>query len=140
MIDTYVGAAEPIRLNEPVNIFDKDAFGKEISKLGSDASKADTIAHRTKKTISERMDDDPVFYTRFSQLLEEAIKAWKDKRIGDAEYLKKTKDIMDSVLNRKEDLPQALVNKDVAKAFYGIAGKVLVQVLGEGTKATDPIS
>jgi type I restriction enzyme R subunit len=83
------------------------------------------------------MDDDPVFYTRFSQLLEEAIKAWKDKRIGDAEYLKKTKDIMDSVLNRKEDLPQALVNKDVAKAFYGIAGKVLVQVLGEGTKATD---
>ncbi|MBL7687124.1 MAG: hypothetical protein JNJ49_03745, partial [Bdellovibrionaceae bacterium] len=43
----------------------------------------------------------------------------------------------DSVLNRKEDLPQALVNKDVAKAFYGIAGKVLNQVLGEGTKATD---
>lgn len=137
LIDTYVGAAEPIRLNEPVNIFDKDAFGKEISKLGSDASKADTIAHRTKKTISERMDDDPVFYKRFSQLLEEAIKAWKDERISAAEYLKKASEIMDSVLNRKEDLPQALVNKDVAKAFYGIAGKVLNQVLGEGTKATD---
>ena len=38
-----------------VNIFDKDAFLKEVEKLEGTASKADTIAHRTKKTI-ERAD------------------------------------------------------------------------------------
>jgi type I restriction enzyme R subunit len=51
------------------------------------ASKADTIAHRTKKTISERMDDDPAFYAKFSKMLEDAIAAFQQKRLAEIEYL-----------------------------------------------------
>lgn len=137
LIDTYVGASEAIQLNEPVNIFDKTKFSAEVEKLGSDASKADTIAHRTKRTITEKMDEDPVFYTRFSKLLEETIKAWREKRISDAEYLKRTKEIMDSVVNRKEDLPAQLEGRDVAKAFYGIILETVKSQIGEGTKLID---
>lgn len=138
LMDTYVGATSAISLNAPVNIFDKKAFEVEVSKLGNDSSKADTIAHRTKRTITEKMDDDPIFYTKFSKMLEDTIQQWKDKRISDAEYLKRAQSIMDSVRGRKEEgLPPALEGKDAAKAFYGIVLETLKASLGEGTKTTD---
>lgn len=138
LIDTYVGATDAVSLNEPVNIFDKKAFEVEVSKLGSDASKADTIAHRTKRTITEKMDDDPVFYTKFSKMLEETIKAWKDKRISDAEYLRRAQEIMETVRGRKEEgLPPALEGKDAAKAFYGIVLETFKGSIGEGDRTRD---
>jgi type I restriction enzyme R subunit len=42
-------------------------FADEVEKLHSDAAKQITIAHRTQKTIYERMEQDPVFYKRFSK-------------------------------------------------------------------------
>ncbi len=42
---------------------------KELEKMGSTASRADAIAFATKKTISERMDEDPAFYRKFSRML-----------------------------------------------------------------------
>jgi type I restriction enzyme, R subunit len=138
LIDTYVGALDAVSLNEPVNIFDKKAFDLEVSKLGSEASKADTIAHRTKRTITEKMEEDPVFYTKFSKMLEETIEAWKEKRISDAEYLKRAQSIMDSVRGRKEEgLPKALEGKEAAKAFYGIVRETFTTSIGEGQRTTD---
>ena len=39
----------------------------------SDASKADWIASATKRTITEKMDEDPAFYRQFSELLDTSI-------------------------------------------------------------------
>ena len=33
------------------------------------------------------MAEDPAFYKRFSEMLEEAIRAFREQRISDAEYL-----------------------------------------------------
>jgi len=60
LIDTYVSTERVEKVATLVNIFDKDAFLRELERLEGTASKADTIAHRTKKTIEERMDEDPV--------------------------------------------------------------------------------
>lgn len=56
-----------------MDILDKEAFARELARLGGAASKADTIAYRTRRTITERMDLDPAFYKRFSELLEQTI-------------------------------------------------------------------
>lgn len=127
LIDTHVttGAVEKVTIL--VNIFDKDAFLKEIEKLESTASKADTIAHRTKRTITERMDEDPAFYRKFSEMLEEAIRAFREKRLSDRDYLTRVMDIAEAIRTRSGDaLPDKLRNHDVAKAFYG----VLLEPLG----------
>lgn len=127
LIDTYVTSDEMLQLTELVNIFDKEKFEEEVSKLGSDSSKADTIASRTAKTISENMQEDPVFYEKFSKLLQQTIDDWKSKRISDAEYLNKVRDIMDAVRNRTGDeTPEILRDHEETKAFYGI----LLQVIG----------
>lgn len=121
LIDTHVTTGGVEKVTTLINIFDKDAFLKEIEKLEGTASKADTIAHRTKKTITERMEDDPAFYRKFSEMLEDAIRAFREKRLADRDYLSKVMEIADSVRNRTGDsLPDKLRNQDVAKAFYGV--------------------
>ena len=121
LLDTYVGTGEVETITDLVNIFDSDAFAQEVNKLENVASKADTIAYRTKKTISERMQEDPAFYKKFSRMLEDAIRAFREQRLSDAEYLLKVSDISESVKNRTgDDIPEKLEHHEVAKAFYGV--------------------
>ncbi len=126
LINTHVTSDEVLQVTPLVNIFEPEKFQAELDKLDSDAAKADTIAHRTQKTISEKMEEDPFFYRRFSKVLEEVIEAYREERISDAEYLNRVTDIMKSVRDRSgDDLPAALRTHEVAKAFYGVVNDVL---------------
>lgn len=125
LVDTHVRSEGIEQITPPVNIFDREEFTAEVEKLQTVAAKADTIAHRTQKTINEKMDDDPVFYRRFSKILQEAIEAYRQKRINDAEYLKTVSEVKESVLSRTGDkLPPSLQGREVAKAFYGVVNEV----------------
>lgn len=122
LINTHIKSDEIIKITDPVNIFEKEKFQTEVEKMVGSAAKADMIATRTAKSISEKIDEDPVFYKKFSKMLEEVIEEFRLKRISDAEYLNKVKEIMNSVVNRTgDDLPEILKGRDVAKAFYGIS-------------------
>jgi type I restriction enzyme R subunit len=126
LIDTHVRSEGVQQVTAPVNIFEREAFEAEVGKLESVASKADTIAHRTGRTITEKMDEDPVFYRRFGKILQETIDAYRAQRISEAEYLRLATEIMESVLSRTGDaLPEVLRDKDVAKAFYGVVSEAI---------------
>jgi type I restriction enzyme, R subunit len=126
LIDTHVSTSSVERVTTLVNIFDSDAFLKELEKVEGTASKADTIAHRTKRTIEERLEEDPAFYRKFSELLEEAIRAFREKRLADRDYLAKVSDIAETIRTRRDDnVPELIRHRDVAKAFYGIVRDVL---------------
>ncbi len=121
LIDTYIKSNDVLQITPLVDIFDKDKFEAEVSKVESPRARADTIANRTKKTILEKWEEDPAFYKRFSKLLEDTISEFLEKRLSDAEYLQKVTDIMNAVRNRTgDDIPEKLEHRDVAKAFYGI--------------------
>jgi type I restriction enzyme, R subunit len=133
LIDQHVGTGEVEQITELVNIFDADAFAEEVEKLGNSASKADTIAYRTKRTIHDRMQEDPAFYRKFSEMLEDAIRAFREQRLADVDYLKTVSDIADKVRNRTGDeIPSELTHRDVAKAFFGVLNEVLVGYVREG--------
>jgi type I restriction enzyme R subunit len=128
LIDTHVTTGGVEKVTELVNIFDEEAFRKEVEKKQTTASKADTIAHRTKKVITERMQDDPAFYRKFSEMLEEAIRAFRQGRLDDKAYLARVTEIQNNLVNRKEDhLPKKLDGREIAKAFYG----VLLETIGQ---------
>ncbi len=121
LIDTHVTTGAVEKVTTLVNIFDKNAFLKEIEKLESTASQADTIAHRTRRTLIERMEDDPAFFRKFSAMLEDAIRSFREKRLADRDYLAKVMEIAESVRTRSGDsLPEKLRNHEVAKALYGV--------------------
>jgi type I restriction enzyme R subunit len=128
LIDTHIQTDEVKTITELVNIFDKEKFQEEVEKTLGESAKADKIASRTAKHISEKMDEDPAFYKKFSEMLKETIKAYEEQRISETEYLNKVKDIMDSVLTRTDsDVPTSLENKEIAKAFYGITKESLTE-------------
>lgn len=121
LIDTHITTEKVEIITELVNIFDKEKFQQEVENTTGKAAKADKIASRTAKHISEKMDEDPAFYKKFSQMLSETIADYEAKRINEAHYLTKVQEIMESVLAHTDsDIPEALKERDVAKAFYGL--------------------
>jgi type I restriction enzyme R subunit len=126
LIKTYVTSEDVLSIRPLVNIFDRESFQAEIDELQSTPAKAETIAHRAKKTIIEKMDEDAPFYRRFSTILEDVIQAWRGKRISDAEYLSKVTELSNAIINRTADnIPQELQGHEVAKAIYGLVNDVL---------------
>jgi type I restriction enzyme, R subunit len=127
MLNTHIQANEVYRLNEPVNIFDNQAFmvvkeERGVYEAKTTASRADTIAHAVKKTITEKMDEDPAFYEKFSKMIQDAIDAFRAQRLSDLEYLEKVCDIREKVVNKKhDDIPDILSDKEDAQAYYGVA-------------------
>ena len=128
LLDTHIQANEVIVFNEPVNIFDDSKFHQVKEEQGvyqttrkNTASKADTIAHATKKAITEKMDEDPAFYEKFSKLIQKAIDDFRAKRISDLDYLNKVIDIRNRVVGKiHDDIPDKLNGNEDAIAFYGI--------------------
>jgi len=121
LIDTHIQTDEVMVITDLVNIFDKEKFQDEVEKTTGKAAKADKIASRTSKHISEKMDEDPAFYKKFSEMLKTAIQDYVDRRITEAQYLNKVQEIMNAVLSHTDsEMPESLRDKEVAQAFYGL--------------------
>ncbi|MCQ2369491.1 MAG: type I restriction endonuclease subunit R [Paludibacteraceae bacterium] len=122
LLNMYVESEDAKPITQLVNIFDADAFEKEVEQVVGNVAKADTIASRTSKYITEQTNTDPAFYMKFSEMLKETINAYQQGRISELEYLNKVKEIHDNVLNHTDnDVPAILQNNPSAKAYFGIA-------------------
>ncbi len=138
LIDTHVTSEKVEVITGLVNIFDKDKFREEVENTTGKAAKADKIASRTARHISEKMDEDPAFYKKFSEMLKETIADYENKRIDEAAYLARVQEIMNNVLDHTDkDIPEALHNHDVAKAFYGLTLEFLAGKLDDPAVKTE---
>ena len=131
LIDRHITTdGEVLRITELVNIFDKEKREEEVEKLTGSAAKADHIASRTLKAISVKMNEDPVFFKRLSQLIRETIDAYHQQRINEAEYLAKAKEYEDNFLTGKnENVPISIKGNETLTAFYNLATEELKESL-----------
>lgn len=121
LIDQHITTQDIKPLTELVNIFDEEAFQKEVERTVGQAAKADKIASRTSKHISEKMDEDPVFYKKFSQMIQQTINDFYNQRISELEYLNKIKEYNDKVKTRTDsEIPEKIRHNPTASAYYGI--------------------
>jgi len=126
VMDTHIHAPDIGIVTELVNIFDTDAFDAEVEEQKGKAAKADTIASRVKKTAIENMDEDPVFYKKFADLVEQAIQDYRQGRIDESEYLHRVTDYMETVRRgHDEDIPVKLEGNREAQAYFGILNEIL---------------
>ena len=129
LIDTHIESGDVEIITNLVNIFDKELFAEEVEKVVGKAAKADTIASRTTKYISEVLDTDPAFFKKFSKMLQETIEEYRQGRITEAEYLQKAENIMHKVLSHTDsEIPESLHDNPAAKAYYGLTLEVYKQV------------
>jgi type I restriction enzyme R subunit len=126
VMDSHIQAPDIEIVTKEVNIFDVEAFDKEVERRIGKAAKADTIASRLIKTISEQLDEDPVFYRKFADLVQQAIDDYRQQRISDAEYLRRVTEYLTTVRRgHEEEMPGQLLQYKEAQAYYGVVGEVL---------------
>ena len=123
LLDDHVVAMPAETIIEVVNINDPDALKAVVEEAGvSEASRADRIASATRRAITEKMDEDPTFYKQFSELLEETIRAYREKRLSEREYLNRVVDLASKMArkDRGRDVPESIRGDEDAQAFFGI--------------------
>ncbi|WMI72187.1 HsdR family type I site-specific deoxyribonuclease [Aminobacterium sp. MB27-C1] len=126
LLNTHIHADGVIQLNKPVNIFDDRTFTQVKEDHGifqgkSIAARADIIAHTTKKVITEKMEEDPAFFKKFSQLIQQAIDDYRQKRLSDLQYLNTVSDLRHKIVTRHhDDMPSQIEGDDNAMAYYGV--------------------
>lgn len=145
LLDSHIQANEVTQINAPVNIFDDQTFSELKQGYGiyaeqSPAAKADSIAHATKKAITEKMEQDPAFYEKFSKLIQQAIDDFRAKRLSDLDYLNKVSDIREATVSKqRDDVPDGLLGNDEACAYYGVIRPTLIEG-GRSTEEIDDLS
>jgi len=143
LLDDHVVAMPAETIIEIVNINDPDALKGVVEETGvSEASRADRIASATRRSITEKMDEDPSFYRKFSELLEETIRDYRAKRISERDYLQSVVDLASKVArkDRGREVPDAIKGNDDGQAFFGIMEGVLTTDDGKPIKANEVAS
>ncbi|WP_279222067.1 type I restriction enzyme endonuclease domain-containing protein [Heliophilum fasciatum] len=122
LMDQYIAAEEVIRITHPVDILDEQHFEEELKRLGSDRAKADAIMTRISKRINAKWDENPSYYKKFSERIEATIQEYKDKRISEAEYLKRMMEIKQDFRRGYTgvEYPECIRQNSHAQAFYGV--------------------
>ncbi len=125
LIDSHAASSDSLRIAPLAPIFDREAFQAQVDKLQSLASKAETIANRTKRAIAQKMEENPSFYRSFSKILIDVIGSWRAGQISDAECLEQVTDVMNQVRDCSGvDLSPELRDNDEVRAFYGVINDV----------------
>ena len=142
LLDKHVTAREVVTLIQPLNIFDDIAIeARRAEKEQSDASIADTIAHRLTRSVEEKWDEDPVFFEKFSKLIRDTIADFHNGRIGELVYLGTIRELRDKVQHRQDNTdptPARLRDDTHAQAFWGLARRNLERAgVGDPELAAD---
>ena len=133
LLDTHLFVAGLKKITSPIDILNKDDFEKELEELGSLRSKADAIASRMTRSISEKRDENPAYYDSFSKRIRDALALYKEKVISEAEYLAKMRTIMEDYHAGRSTVsyPERIKNNVHAQAFFGVLTALFDEVEDE---------
>ena len=141
-------AADPAKMIiKPIDLSVKGAVEEAVDKYGvasgtgtgeTARAKADRIERSAKKYIRDKLEQhDPALARKFSEMIEEALQAYAQKRLDDqqlAETLAKiTQDMVDG--RRDEALPEGVRTDAHAAAFYGLIVPYVADLKGAGQEA-----
>jgi type I restriction enzyme R subunit len=130
MLKKHVGADEVRQIVKPVNIFEIDNLEDELEDIEGDAAKADFIASRVKKTCIEKMEEDPVLYQKLSEVIDEAIQDYLDKRLSEEEYLRKMFEAWNETKDQgSSKVPVELRSDPEAKAYFRLLQEGIEKVV-----------
>lgn len=137
LLDSHIKSAEVQHITELVNIFDAKKFEAEVAQIEGVVAQADTIANRIKKTATEKMEQDPTFYKRFSRLIDETIEAYRVGRLSELDYLQWMQQALEDMrAGRDEATPDRLRRYKHAPAYHGL----LREPVGQYTLPTSTLT
>jgi type I restriction enzyme R subunit len=129
LIDTYIEAAEPRKISpfDGMGLLElivktgiANAIATRLGGLkGNKAAIAETIANNVRSKIIKEQLNDPAYYAKMSELLDEIIQALKAKAIEYEEYLRRIADLAKRVeAGVADDTPEVLKKSAGLRALY----------------------
>lgn len=145
LLDDHLTALPPVEHIPPLDLSDPAAVNAAAEDSGlSPAARADRIAHATRRRITERMDEDPAFYERFSRLLQEAIDAHHAHRLEELAYLEHVRQTAEAVsrgrMSEASDLPVAVQSNPHAASVYGAIHARFAHAQDDGPAPEDDVA
>ncbi len=150
LIDTYIEASEPRKISpfDRVPLLElivksgiSDAIAKQLGSMkGNKSAVAETIENNVRSKIVKERLSDPEFYDKMSSLLDEVIKARKEKALNYEQYLRKIAELVSKVQSGTgEDTPPSL-NTAGKRALYNNLGRdeALAHKIDETVKDVRP--
>ncbi len=140
LLDDHVVALPAETIIEVVNINDLDAMKAVVEETGvSEASRADRIARASRRAITEKIEEDRTFYRQFSDLLEETIRAYRERLLSERDYLNSVVDLASKVArkDRGREVPAPIRGNEDAQAFYGVLDAQLTTKDGAQVSSDD---
>jgi type I restriction enzyme, R subunit len=139
LIDRHLTTeGEVLTITTPINIFEAERLTEKIEKTASDAAKADRKASQTAKEITLKMEEDPIYYKQLATLIQETIEAYRQNRLSEAEYYNKIKVLeIQFKEDRRDNVPEKLVNNNVGIAFYNQVKTIFESSLSTKNDKTD---
>ncbi len=127
LMNEHIQANAVVNLVSNLNIFDQEQFAAELERLhGRPVAQADTIGSHIRRAIAERSEEDPAFYRRLSQLIDETIQLYKQERIDEVEYLKRMHEVEAMLASGMTDgTPRKLTGYRDARAYFGVIADAL---------------
>ncbi|CAE81064.1 HsdR family type I site-specific deoxyribonuclease [Bdellovibrio bacteriovorus] len=120
LVDVNLKADPPKLIVERFDIFNKEKFEEE-TKAKSKGARADIIKGMASSHISERFDEDPIFYKNLSQVIEETYLKYIDRRISEADYLSMMEDVASRLtIDLDSDVPAEVSGQQTTKAYYRV--------------------
>ncbi|PKK99776.1 MAG: DEAD/DEAH box helicase [Tenericutes bacterium HGW-Tenericutes-2] len=122
LMDNYIAAENVYKISAPVDILNEEKFENEVNQLGSSRSKADAIRTRITKHISEKYDENPAYYKKFSERIQEILDLYKEKRISDGDYFDRLNKVKNDFRQGYSgtSFPKIIKNHPHAQAFFGV--------------------
>ena len=135
LLDTHLTVVGLKQITNPVDILNRSEMEKELEELGSARAKADAITSAMTKSISERHDENPAYYDSFSKRIKDILDEYKNRIIGEAEYLNKMRSILEDYRKGATNInyPEKIKGSLHAQAFYGVISAVLDDVIDLAT-------
>ena len=122
LMDEHVKATGTSQITALVNIFDIEKFDQEVARLQTPAARADTILSHMTRTITEKMDEDPALYRKFSEMVAETIAAYRQGRIDELAYYRQAESHLEQLRSGQtgNGQPNQLNNYRDAAAYYRV--------------------
>lgn len=127
LIDRYIEASEPRKISpfDDVGLIDlivktgiNDAIAERLQGMSREAV-AETIENNVRSTIIKSHLSDPAFYAKMSELLEEIVRARREKAIEYEEYLNRIAELArQAAAGTTDDTPEAVRESAGLRAIY----------------------
>jgi type I restriction enzyme, R subunit len=122
LIEEHIRAQGVEHLMEPVSIF-SDRFDELVESLSSAEARASEMEHAVRHEINVRLPEDPVFYQRLSQHLEEIIGERRQSRLEAAEAIQRLQGIVNEMRTVQQKAAELGLSPHELAFFNLLAGE-----------------